>query len=74
MLTPSQLSETVDQRLLELVQARARKRSTILRLLPARWLAPLLAPCAKRLRAKLVTALLTLSILPVGAVFWLALH
>jgi hypothetical protein len=74
MLRPSQLGAAVDRRLAELVQARARRRSMILGLLPTRWLAPLLAPRVQRLRIQIVTGLIGLSTLLVGTVFWLALH
>lgn len=74
MLSPSQLSSTVDRRLLDLVQVHARRRSTMLRLVPARWLAPLLAPRIKRLRIQLVTAVLALSLVLVSTVTWLALQ
>lgn len=74
MLTPSRLSATIDRRLLELIQARARQRTPILRLLPPRWLAPVLAPTAKRLRTKLLTALLALSAVILGTALWLTLQ
>lgn len=71
MLTASRLMAAVDRRLLKLIHARARRRSPILRLLPLRWLGPVLAPTARRLRVKLVTAAVVLSVLLVGVVFWL---
>ena len=70
----SQLTIAIDRRLLELIRARARQRSPILGLLPDRWLTPLLTSSARRLRRRLVTGLLALSVLMIGAVFWLALQ
>jgi hypothetical protein len=74
MPTPRQLSAAIDRRLLELVRARARQRSPILGLLPDRWLTPLLTPSTRRLRRRLMTGLLALSVLILGAGFWLALQ
>lgn len=74
MLKPSELRLALDRWLLELVQTRARRRSPILRLLPHRWLAPVLEPTAKRLRTKLITGLLVLGIPLLTATFWLALQ
>ena len=70
----SQLSATVDRRPVDLIHARARRRSVILRLLPPSLVEPLLAPRVKRLRTKLLTGLLTLSTLILGAAVWLTLH
>lgn len=70
----SRLTVAIDRRLLDLVRARARQRSPILGLLPDRWLTPLLASSARRLRRRLMTGLLALSVLILGAVFWLALQ
>lgn len=70
----SQLTIAIDRRLLELVRARARRRSPLLGLLPDRWLTPLLASSARRLRRRLATGLLAFSVLTLGAVFWLALQ
>lgn len=61
----------LDRRLLDLIQARARRRSPILRLLPPRWTAPLLVPAAERLRATLLTGLFALSTLVLAAALWL---
>jgi hypothetical protein len=57
-----------------MVETRARRRSMILRLVPPQWLTPLLAPTVNRLRARLRVAILALSVLVVGAIFWLALQ
>lgn len=74
MLRPSRLTAAVDRRLLRVVHTRARRRSPLLSLLPAHWLDPLLVPTAKRLRTKLMTGLLVLSVLLVATVFWVALQ
>jgi hypothetical protein len=73
MLTPGRLTAAIDRRLLQLVQSRARQQAPILALVPPRWLAPLLAPTVRRLRTKLLTALLVVSALLIGAVLWRAL-
>lgn len=70
----SQLAIAIDRRLLDLVRARARQRSPILGLLPDRWLTPLLASSARRLRRRLATGLLAFAVLTLGAVLWLALQ
>lgn len=74
MLCPIQLTAAVDRRLVGVIRARARRRSTILRLLPDDWLTPLLAPSARRLRTRLVTGLAALLLLILGAAFWVALQ
>ena len=70
----SQLTIAIDGRLLDFVRTRARSRSPILGLLPDRWLTPLLASSASRLRRRLMTGILAFSVLTLGAVFWLALQ
>lgn len=71
---PSPLSATVDRWLLQLVHARARRRSLLLSLLPPRWLASLLAPRAKRLRTQLEAPLIAVSVVLLAAGFFLALQ
>lgn len=72
MLTPSQLSATVDMQLLDLVQGSRPSAVDHPRTPPSPMASA--GPRAERLRTKLVTALLALSSLLLGAVFWLALH
>jgi hypothetical protein len=69
----AELTTVVDRRLVGMISARARRRSPILRLLPDRWLGALLASSASRLRNRLVTGLIALSILILGAALWLTL-
>ena len=62
----------IDQQLASLIRRRARRRSLILRLLPALWLEPLVAPRVRRLRNKLVVAALGFSLLIAAATLYLA--
>ena len=57
----------IDRQLASLIRRRARRKSPILRLLPAWWLEPLVAPRVRRLRIKLIVGALGLSLLLVGA-------
>lgn len=74
MPPPSRLRLAVDRRLFRIVQARARGRSALLRLLPESWLEPLLAPTVRRLRGWLLTAVLLSSVLAASAICWLMLQ
>jgi hypothetical protein len=58
----------IDQQLAGLILRRARRRYLILRLLPAWWLEPLVAPRVRRLRTTLIVTALGLSLLLVGAI------
>jgi hypothetical protein len=63
----SGLSGAVDRRLEGLIVAWARRRWPALRLVPARWMRPAVAPMALRLRRLLSRAVLAVA-LPAGVV------
>jgi hypothetical protein len=67
----AELTAAVDRHLASLISGRARRRSPILRLLPAWCLEPVVAPRARRLRIKLMVAALGLSLLLVSATLYL---
>lgn len=73
MPSVGQLIGRVDRRLVGLIRAHVRRRSPVVKFLPDRWLTPLLASSARWLHTKLMTGLAVLSILILGAAFWLAL-
>jgi hypothetical protein len=50
----AEFTAAIDRQLAGLIRRRARRKSLILRLLPAWWLAPLVAPRVRRLRIKLI--------------------
>jgi hypothetical protein len=52
------LSAAIDRWLQDLIVARTRRRWPVLRLVPARWIWPAVAPAAPRLRRRLARALL----------------
>jgi hypothetical protein len=56
----SRASAAIDTRLANLIVAWARRRWPALRLLPARWVRPAVAPAAVRLRRALAAAALTM--------------
>jgi hypothetical protein len=62
----------IDQQLAGFILRRARRRYLILRLVPAWWLEPLVAPRATRLRIKLIVAALGLSLLLTALSLYLA--
>ena len=63
----------IDRRLARLICRRARRRSVILRFLPAWWLEPLVAPRVRRLRIKLIVGALAFWLLLFGAILYVAL-
>lgn len=67
----SELTAAIDRRLASLISDRARRRYPILRLLPAWWLEPVVAPRVRRLRIKLMVGALGLLLL-VGATLYVA--
>jgi hypothetical protein len=62
---PRGLSTVIDKRLEDLIVAWTRRQWPALRLVPARWLRPVVAPTALRLRRSLSRGVLTAA-LPVG--------
>jgi hypothetical protein len=62
---PSGLSTGIDKRLEDLIVAWSRRQWPALRLVPARWLRPAVAPTALRLRRALARGVLAAA-LPVG--------
>jgi hypothetical protein len=64
---PSGLSAAIDRRLEDLIVAWARRRWPALRLLPARWIRPAVAPTALHLRRFLACGVLAAA-MPVGVV------
>lgn len=70
----SEFTWAIDRRLVALIRRRARRKSTVLRLLPDRWLYPLLLDSARRLRVKLLTGIVALAIVLGGVMVWLGVH
>jgi hypothetical protein len=66
---PSGLNAAIDRRLEDLIVAWARRRWPALRLVPARWIRPALAPMALRLRRSLSRAVLAAA--PIGIILGL---
>jgi hypothetical protein len=62
----------IDRQLASLIRRRARRRYVIVRLLPASWLEPLLAPRVRRLRIRLIVGAVALCALLVAAILYLA--
>ncbi len=62
----------IDRQLASLICRRARRKSLILRLMPAVWLEPLVAPRVRQLRIKLIAAALGFSLLLAAAFLYLA--
>jgi hypothetical protein len=62
----------IDRQLASLIRRRARRKSLILRLMPALWLEPLIAPRVRRLRITLIVAALGFSLLLAAASLYLA--
>ena len=56
----SRVSSAIDTQLADLIVALARRRWPALRLMPARWIRPVVTPAAMRLRRLLSTAALIL--------------
>ncbi len=71
MLT--ELTAAIDRRLAGLIRGHARRKSAVLRVVPARWLDPLLASSVRRLRIQLIVGALGLSLLLSIAGLYLAL-
>jgi hypothetical protein len=63
----SALSSAIDRRLESLIVACARRRSPVLRLVPARWIRPAITPTTVRLRRSLARGVLALA-LPTGII------
>jgi hypothetical protein len=61
----SGLNAVIDRRLRDLIVAWSRRQWPVLRLVPARWLRPVVAPTALRLRRSLSRTVLAAA-LPVG--------
>jgi hypothetical protein len=68
----AEVTAAIDRRLASLIRGRARRKSPILRLLPASWLESLVAPRVRRLRIKLIVAALGFSLLLAAASLYLA--
>jgi len=64
---PSELSAAIDSRLEAVIVARARRQWPALRLVPARWIRPAVAPTALRLRRLLSRGVLAVAI-PIGMI------
>jgi hypothetical protein len=64
---PSGASTAIDTRLEDLIVTRARRRWPALRLVPARWIRPAVAPMALRLRRLLSRAVLAAA-MPIGII------
>lgn len=62
----------IDRQLARVIRRRARRKSLILRLLPAWFLEPLVTPRVRRLRIKLVVAALGFSLLFATTCLYLA--
>jgi hypothetical protein len=58
------VSAAIERRLENLIVARARRQSPVLRLVPARWIRPAITPTAARLRRSLSRGVLVLALLP----------
>jgi hypothetical protein len=56
------VSAPIHRRLEELIVARARRQSPVLRLVPARWIRPAITPTAARLRRSLSRGVLALAL------------
>lgn len=69
----AELTAAVDRRLASLIRTRARRNSLWVRLLPARWLEPMVAPRIRRLRIRLTFAAIALGLLLVAALLVLVL-
>jgi hypothetical protein len=69
---PSGVSAAIDKRLEHVVVAWARHRWPPLRVIPARWLQPVVAPTARRIRRLLTRAVLATAI-SVGIIIALAI-
>lgn len=68
----AELTAAIDRRLASLICRRVRRKSLILRLVPAWWLEPLVAPRVRRLRIKLIVATLGFSLLSAAAILYVA--
>jgi hypothetical protein len=64
---PSRLSAAMDRRLEDLIVAWTRRQWPALRLVPARWLRPAVAPTALRLRRLLSRGVLAAAV-PIGTI------
>jgi len=64
---PSTVSAAIDRRLENVIVACARRQLPVLRLVPARWIRPAIAPTAVRLRRLLSRGVLALA-LPTGII------
>ena len=62
---PNRLGAAIDSRLQDLIVAFARRRWPALRLVPARWIRPAVAPLALRCRRVLSLAVLA-AMMPIG--------
>jgi hypothetical protein len=60
---PRAVSAAIDRRLQNLIVACARRQLPVLRLVPARWIRPAIAPTAVRLRRSLSRGALALGLL-----------
>jgi hypothetical protein len=68
----AEITAAIDRRLDRLIRSRARRRHSVLRLLPASWLDPLVAPRVRRLRMKLIVATLGFCLLLAAALLYVA--
>lgn len=69
----AELTAAIDRRLATLIRGHARRKSLVLRILPAWWLEVLVAPRVRRLRIKLmVGTALGISLLLLGAALYAA--
>ena len=66
------LTAAIDRRLASFIRDRASRKSVVLRLLPAGWIAPLLTQRVRRLRIRLAVAILAFSLLIAAASLYLA--
>jgi hypothetical protein len=66
----SGVGTAIDSWLEELVVARVRRQSPVLRLVPARWIRPVIKPTVVRLRCSLCRAAFALAV-PVGGILTL---
>jgi hypothetical protein len=67
------LTAAIDRQLASVIRRRARRKSLILRLLPVRWLEPLVvAPRVRQVRIKLIVAALGFSFLLAAATLYLS--
>jgi hypothetical protein len=71
---PTLLVGTLDRLLVSVLLAGARRRWPLVRLVPRRWVRPLLMPAARRVRASLARAAMfvSLAVIAAGAVLFLS--